>query len=90
MKRVLVLLAAAAITMSCEKEEELACNCGTIANDGIDNECYWLEIRNFCSGNKKTFCVDETVWIDAPSWNRFLCNKLWELVNINRQDETRR
>ena len=66
MKRVLVLLAAAAFTMSCEKEEELACNCGTIANDGIENGCYWLEIRNFCSGNKKTFCVDQDVWMDAP------------------------
>ena len=65
MKRVLVLLAAAAFTMSCEKEEELACNCGTIANDGIENRCYWLEIRNHCSGNKKTFCVDQDLWMDA-------------------------
>ena len=65
MKRVLVLLATAAITMSCEKEEKLECNCGTIANDGIENNCHWLEIRNFCSGNKKKFCVDQDIWMDA-------------------------
>ena len=39
--------------------------CGTIANDGIDGNCYWLEIRNECSGNKKTFCFDQDVWMDA-------------------------
>lgn len=65
MKRVLVLLALAALMMSCEKDEVLDCNCGTIANDGIDDGCYWLEIRNHCSGNKKKFCVDQDVWFSA-------------------------
>lgn len=51
---------------SCQKEEE-QCNCGTIANDGISTNadgsyCYWLEIRNDCSGNKKQFCFDQDVW----------------------------
>mgnify|MGYP001495169805 CR=1 FL=1 len=41
------------------------CNCGTIANDGIDGDCYWLEIRNSCSGNKKIFCFDQDIWMDA-------------------------
>jgi len=48
-----------------EKEEIKPCNCGTIANDGIDNGCYWLEIRNDCSGNKKKFCFDQDVWMNA-------------------------
>ena len=47
------------------------CNCGTIANDGIDNGCYWLEIRNNCSGNKKTFCFDQDIWMDAYVGDNF-------------------
>lgn len=53
------------VITSCEKEEIKPCNCGTIANDGIDNGCYWLEIRNDCSGNKKKFCFDQDVWMNA-------------------------
>jgi hypothetical protein len=48
--------------LSCSKEEVKPCNCGTIADDGITNGCYWLEIRNDCSGNKKKFCFDQDVW----------------------------
>jgi hypothetical protein len=65
MKRVILILAVALV--SCNKDE--TCNCGTIANDGIDYNngvpCYWLEIRNSCSDNKKKFCFDEDVWMDA-------------------------
>jgi hypothetical protein len=61
MKKTMMFMAVIAmVLLSCKKEEE--CNCGTIANDGIDNGCYWLEIRNDCSGNKKKFCFDEDVW----------------------------
>ena len=65
MKRVILILAVA--LTSCNKDK--TCNCGTITNDGADyndgNFCYWLEIRNSCSDNKKTFCFDEDVWLDA-------------------------
>ena len=62
MKKTMMFMAVIAmLLLSCKKEEE-QCNCGTIANDGIDNGCYWLEIRNDCSGNKKKFCFDEDVW----------------------------
>ena len=62
MKKLLLL---SIILIGCSKEEEpTPCNCGTIANDGADG-CYWLEIRNDCSGNKKTFCFDEDVWMNA-------------------------
>jgi hypothetical protein len=47
------------------------CNCGTIANDGISGSCFWLEIRNECSGNKKKFCIDQDVWITAHPGNDF-------------------
>lgn len=57
--------------VSCSKEEDKPCNCGTIANDGITGTCYWLEIRNDCSGNKKTFCFDQDVWMDAYVGSNF-------------------
>ena len=55
--------------VSCEKKD---CNCGIINNDGIDNnDCYWLEITSDCSENKKTFCFDENVWMDAYVGDHF-------------------
>jgi hypothetical protein len=61
---------------SCKKEEPESteqCNCGVIANDGIDSatNCYWLEIRNECSGNKKKFCFDQDVWTNNYVGDRF-------------------
>lgn len=48
------------------------CNCGVIANDGIDNNptCYWLEVRNECSGNKKKFCFDQDIWLNSAVGTR--------------------
>jgi hypothetical protein len=60
--------------MSCEKEKvnyNRDCNCGTVANDGIDGNCYWLELRNNCSGNKKVFCVDADKWMEAYIGTKF-------------------
>ena len=62
MKQILFLLLLCVGMTSCKKEED--CNCGTIANDGITDDCYWLEVRNDCSGNKKKFCFDEDIWFD--------------------------
>jgi hypothetical protein len=71
MKRVILILAVA--LTSCNKEQ--TCNCGTITNDGVSytngNACYWLEIRNSCSGNKKTFCFDQDVWMDGNVGENF-------------------
>jgi len=47
------------------------CNCGVIANDGITDNCYWLEIRNNCSGNKKQFCFDQDVWMSNYTGGNF-------------------
>jgi len=60
----LFLFAIAFLFSSCSKEEDCDATCGTIANDGITDNCYWLEIRNDCSGNKKQFCFDEDIWMD--------------------------
>lgn len=42
------------------------CSCGIITNDGIDSmtNCYWLEIKNDCSGNYKRFCFSYDVWFN--------------------------
>ena len=61
MKKLLLIIPLSLLFSCMEKE----CNCGTIANDGIDGDCYWLEIRNSCSQNKKTFCFDQDIWMDA-------------------------
>ena len=68
MKKTIMFLAViTGVLFSCKKEDDKKCNCGTIANDGIStnadgSSCYWLEIRNDCSGNKKKFCFDQDVW----------------------------
>lgn len=67
-----VALTLTIVVSGCKKEETEPCNCGTIANDGIDlNGCHWLEIRNACSGNKKKFCFDADVWMDANVGENF-------------------
>jgi hypothetical protein len=79
MKKVFLLLMLASPLFSCNKEEteepqtNQQCNCGTIANDGIDSatNCYWLEIRNECSGNKKKFCFDQDIWSNNYVGDRF-------------------
>jgi len=70
MKRIMILVILVAL-IGCKKEEE--CNCGTIANDGIDSQtnCYWLEIRNDCTSRKKKFCFDEDVWMTAYVGSNF-------------------
>lgn len=70
MKKLMIVMLLAIGLVSCSKEEE-QCNCGTIANDGINGNCYWLEIRNDCTGNKKTFCFDQDVWMDAYVGSHF-------------------
>ena len=70
-KTILFIMLVASVLVACKKEEEQKCNCGTVANDGVDNGCYWLEIRNSCSGNKKTWCFDQDVWMNAPVGSDF-------------------
>ena len=68
MKKLIFCLAVAtAFLSSCKKE----CNCGVIANDGITNGCYWLEIRNNCSNNKKQFCFDQDIWMNNQVGDNF-------------------
>jgi len=58
-----LLFISVTLILSCEKKIE-NCNCGIISNDGIDGNCYWLEIRNNCTDNKKVFCFDQDIWMN--------------------------
>jgi hypothetical protein len=72
MKKLIYLTALTITLLSCKKyEPEQNCTCGVIANDGITDGCYWLEIRNSCSNNKKKFCFDQDVWISAYVGSNF-------------------
>ena len=68
-KLLLILLICSAI--ACKKDENKECNCGTITNDGVSDNCYWLEICNACSDRKKTFCFDQDVWQNAHVGEQF-------------------
>jgi hypothetical protein len=68
MKKLILCVALMIATLTSCKKEDITCNpttCGVIANDGITDGCYWLEIENDCSGNKKKFCFDQSVWMSA-------------------------
>jgi hypothetical protein len=68
MKKIMMIVVVIVATLSSCKKEEITCNptsCGAIVNDGITDGCYWLEIENDCSGNKKKFCFDQSVWMSA-------------------------
>jgi hypothetical protein len=72
MKKLIYLTALTITLLSCKKyEPEQDCTCGVIANDGITDGCYWLEIRNSCSNNKKKFCFDQDVWMSAYVGSNF-------------------
>lgn len=71
MKKVVIFIMLAISIVSCTKEEDKPCNCGTILNDGINGSCYWLEIENDCTGNRKSFCFDQSVWMSAYVGSNF-------------------
>jgi len=79
-KKVLALVLIIIFTVSCEEiyEDvfEQDCACGTISNDGIDNGCYWLEIRNDCTSNKEQFCVDQDTWMVSYVGERFCMSNI--------------
>lgn len=73
-KTIILVLVAMSILSSCKKDKP--CNCGTITDDGVTtdvngNNCYWLEIRNECSDNKKRWCFDGDIWLDANIGEEF-------------------
>ncbi len=85
MKNKLSLFVATLMLLSaCTKEEEEKCNCGVITADEITtnadgSSCYSLEIRNDCSGNKKTWCFDYDVWLDGNLGESFCVTNVTSL-----------
>jgi hypothetical protein len=71
----IILATLIVIIYSCKKEEIETpqyetpqydtCNCGAITNDGITDDCYWLDVKNDCSSNIKRFCVPSDFWMTA-------------------------
>ena len=51
--------------LACKKEEikKENCNCGRILSDDITN--YSIKVRNNCTGNEKTFTLQEGDWMNA-------------------------
>ena len=74
MKKLIIAIALFSATLTSCKKEDITCeptSCGAIVNDGITNGCYWLEIENDCSGNKKKFCFDQDIWTNNFVGDRF-------------------
>ena len=81
--KILTLFTLIIAIFACEKEvvdpivqpiPESNCNCGTITNDGITDDCYWLDIKNDCSNNIKRFCFDYSDWLTAYVGNDVCLN----------------
>jgi hypothetical protein len=51
--------------LACKKEEikKENCNCGRILSDDVTN--YSIKVRNNCTGNEKTFTLQEGDWMNA-------------------------
>jgi hypothetical protein len=65
MKKLIFTLSAVAMLAFTACEKENTCNCGMVTDDGINGSCYWVEIRNQCSGNVKRFCLSQGDWMNA-------------------------
>ncbi len=65
MKKLLILgVAVLGMSLSsCEKIKE--CNCGLVTDDGNGGGQYWVDIRNNCSDNVKTFYLSQGDWMNA-------------------------
>lgn len=56
-----MLLILVGLFASCKKDEK--CNCGTVMQDGVDGDCYYLVLQNDCTNNRKQFCFDRDFWL---------------------------
>ena len=65
----IILVMIIGLMYSCKKEDieipPMECNCGAVTNDGITDDCYWLDIKNDCSKNTKRFCFSADFWMTA-------------------------
>lgn len=72
MKKFLLIICmwGAFLVYACKKDDPIGydtdtgCNCGLILEQDVNSQtqCYYLKVRNECTSNEKTFCVDLMVW----------------------------
>lgn len=66
MKKTILLIAIVTLGISCKKDNPTpnkVCNCGLVESDDVTN--YSVVIKNSCSGNNKTFYLQEGDWMNA-------------------------
>lgn len=65
MKKLILIFCLLISILACKKEEikKENCNCGRILSDDVTN--YSIKVRNNCTGNEKTFTLQEGDWINA-------------------------
>jgi len=65
MKKLLVFSIILMSIAACKKDEikKENCNCGRILSDDVTN--YSIVVRNNCTGNKKSFVLEEGDWMNA-------------------------
>jgi hypothetical protein len=65
MRKLVLIILVSQIGFGCKKEEikKENCNCGRILSDDITN--YSIKVRNNCTGNEKTFILQEGDWMNA-------------------------
>ena len=63
MKKILIL--STILFLGCKKEviEPEVCNCGLVQSDNVQD--YSVVIQNSCSGNNKTFYLQQGDWMNA-------------------------
>jgi len=65
MKKLILIFCLLIGILACKKEEikKENCNCGRILSDDVTN--YSIKVRNNCTGNEKTFILQEGDWMNA-------------------------
>ena len=66
MKKIIMLVGIVTLSLSCNKDNpqpNKVCNCGLVESDDVTN--YSVVIKNSCSGNNKTFYLQEGDWMNA-------------------------
>ena len=68
MKKIILLIAIVTLSISCKKDnptpkQKEVCNCGLVQSDNVTD--YSVVIKNSCSGNNKTFWLQQGDWMNA-------------------------
>ncbi len=59
----LIMIALCIIMLASCKKEDTTCNCGLIQSENVND--YSIVIQNECTGNNKTFYLQQGDWMNA-------------------------